>query len=91
MPVCQCLVFSITEAAAENLHNALNSYKQCLWRDRLVSHSGLFSDLVIWHAGAVSSPPADIIFAQLACPLNDVIFVCIGNSQPFPLQTLVMS
>jgi hypothetical protein len=90
MPVCQCLVFSITEAGAEHLHNALNSYKQCLWRDRLVSHSGLFSDLVIWHAGAVSLPPTDIIFAQPA-PLNDVIFVCIGNSQPFPLQTLVMS
>ncbi len=26
-----------------------------------------------WHAIAVSLPPDDTIFAQLACPINDVI------------------
>jgi len=33
----------------------------------------LFSFLVGWHAGAVSLPPDDAIFAQLANPLNDAI------------------
>ncbi len=30
--------------------------------------------LVGWHPSAVSLPPGDIILAQLACPLNDIIF-----------------
>jgi hypothetical protein len=30
--------------------------------------------MVGWHASAVSLPPGDAIFAQLLCPLNDVIF-----------------
>jgi len=30
--------------------------------------------LVRWHASAVSLPPGDIILAQLAWPLNAVIF-----------------
>jgi hypothetical protein len=30
--------------------------------------------LIGWHAGAVLACPVDVIFAQLACPLNDVIF-----------------
>ncbi len=34
----------------------------------------MFTFLVEWHAGAVSLPSGDVIFAQLACPLNDVIF-----------------
>jgi hypothetical protein len=29
----------------------------------------------VWHARAVSFPPGDVILAQLACPLNDVIFI----------------
>ncbi len=37
--------------------------------------SNLYSlDIYGLHAGAVSLPPADVIFAQLAWPLNDVIF-----------------
>jgi hypothetical protein len=44
--------------------------------DRLVGYySALFNILVGWHASAVSFSPGDIIFAQLACPLNDVIFL----------------
>jgi hypothetical protein len=34
----------------------------------------MFTYLVGWHASAVSLPPADVIFAQLNCPLNDIIF-----------------
>ncbi len=44
-----------------------------LSRDSLV----FFAELnfgVEWHANAVSWLPGDIIFAQLVCPLNDVIF-----------------
>jgi hypothetical protein len=33
--------------------------------------------------------PGDLICAQLACPLNDIIFVYIRNNQPISLQTLV--
>ncbi len=33
----------------------------------------------------------DIILAQLACPLNDVILVYIGNNQPISLETLICS
>jgi hypothetical protein len=41
----------------------------------MVSSSALFTLLVRWHASAVSLPPGDVILAQLACPLNDVIFL----------------
>jgi hypothetical protein len=34
----------------------------------------LFPYLVGWHASAVSLPPSDVISAQLACPLGDVMF-----------------
>ncbi len=43
--------------------------------ERLVSYSALFTFLVRWHASAVSSPPGDVILAQLACPLNDHHFL----------------
>ncbi len=33
-----------------------------------------FTNLVGWHAGAVSFPQSDVMFAQLACPLSDVMF-----------------
>ncbi len=44
-----------------------------------VGSSAQFTLLVGWHA---SLPPGDVILAQLAIPLNDVIFVYIGNNQP---------
>jgi hypothetical protein len=47
--------------------------------EREVSYSAGFTFLVMWHASAVSLPPGDVILAQLACPLNDVIFIYIGN------------
>jgi len=42
--------------------------------ERKVRYSALFTNLVGWHASAVSFPLSDIILAQLACPLSAVIF-----------------
>ncbi len=42
--------------------------------ERKVRYSALFTNLVGWHAGAVSFPPSDIILAQLPYPLSDVMF-----------------
>jgi hypothetical protein len=50
---------------------------KAMFIERLVSYSALFTSLVGWHASAASLPQDDIIFAQLACPLNDVIFLII--------------
>jgi hypothetical protein len=41
---------------------------------RKVCYSALFTNLVRWHAGAVSFPLSDVILAQLACPMRDVMF-----------------
>ncbi len=48
--------------------------KQAMFLDRLVSYSGF---LVGWHPSAVSLPPVGVLFAQLACPLNDIIILFI--------------
>ncbi len=42
--------------------------------ERWLRYSDLFTNLVGWHAIAVSFPLSDIILAQLACPLSDVMF-----------------
>jgi hypothetical protein len=39
-----------------------------------VCFPALFTNLVEWHASAVSFLPSDVILAQLACPLSDVMF-----------------
>jgi hypothetical protein len=44
---------------------------------RKVCYSALLTNLVGWHAGAVSFPLSDVILAELACPLSDVICVYI--------------
>jgi hypothetical protein len=36
-------------------------------------YSPLFTNLVGWHAGAVSFPLSDVILAQLACPLSEIM------------------
>ena len=41
--------------------------------ERKVHYTALFTNLVRWHAGAVSFPPSDVILAQLACPLSDIM------------------
>jgi hypothetical protein len=40
-----------------------------------VCYSALFTKLVGWHAGAVSVPLSDVILAQLACLLSDIMFL----------------
>jgi hypothetical protein len=42
--------------------------------ERKVRYSTLFTNLVGWHAGAVSIPLSDVILAQPPCPLSDVMF-----------------
>jgi hypothetical protein len=39
-----------------------------------VHYSAVFANLVGRHPGAVSLPPSDIILAQLACSLSDIMF-----------------
>ncbi len=39
-----------------------------------VHYSALFTNLVRWHASAVSLPLNNVILAQLACTLSDVMF-----------------
>jgi hypothetical protein len=41
----------------------------------LIGYSALFTFLVGWYGCAVSLPPSDVIFAQLACPLNNIIYL----------------
>jgi hypothetical protein len=64
--------------------NGLNKF-QCLslaglsslvsmFVERKVCYSALFTNLVRCHAGAVSFPLSDVILAQLACPLCDIMF-----------------
>jgi hypothetical protein len=42
--------------------------------ERKVHYSALFPNLVRWHTGTASVPLSDVILAQLACPLSDVMF-----------------
>jgi hypothetical protein len=42
--------------------------------ERKVRYSALFTNLVGWHASAVSFPLSDVILLQLACPLSDIMF-----------------
>jgi hypothetical protein len=42
--------------------------------ERKVHYSALFTNLVGWHTGAASFPLSDVILAQLAFPLSDVMF-----------------
>jgi hypothetical protein len=42
--------------------------------ERKVLYSALFTNLVGWHASAVSFPQSDVILAQLACSLSDIMF-----------------
>jgi hypothetical protein len=54
--------------------------------ERKVRYSALFTNLVGWHAGAVSFPLSDIILAQLACPLSDIMF-CLHSEYLTNLST----
>ncbi len=51
--------------------------------ERKVCYSALFTKLVVWNAGVVSFPPpplSDVILAQLACPLSDIMFCLHRNN-----------
>ncbi len=56
--------------------------------ERKVHYSALFTNLVGWHAGAISFPLSDVILAQLACPLSDVMFCLHSGITNLYLQTL---
>jgi hypothetical protein len=45
-----------------------------MFAERKVRYSALFTNLVRWHAGAVSFPLSDVILPQLDCPLSDIMF-----------------
>jgi hypothetical protein len=47
---------------------------------RKVCYSALFTNLIGWHAGVVSFPLSDVILAQLACPLSDIMFCLHRNN-----------
>ncbi len=49
-------------------------YYEAILIERQVSSSALITFLVEWCVNAVSLLPGDTIFAQLACPFNDIIF-----------------
>jgi hypothetical protein len=42
--------------------------------ERKVCYLALFTNLVRWHACAISFPLSDVLLPQLACPLSDVMF-----------------
>ncbi len=42
--------------------------------ERKVCYSALFTNLVGWYTGTVSFPISDVILAQLACPMSEVMF-----------------
>ncbi len=42
--------------------------------EREICYSALFTYFVGLHANAVSLPLSDVILAQLACPLSDIMF-----------------
>ncbi len=45
-----------------------------MFAERKVRYSALFTNLVGCHPGAISFLPSDVILAQLACPLSDIMF-----------------
>ncbi len=64
------VLFAFTEVPSLSL--VLYYIEMCC--NLCVCYSALFTNLVGWHTGAVSFPLSDVILAQLACPLSDVMF-----------------
>jgi hypothetical protein len=68
-----CFISTVNGCSKKKKENALKDV--VLVAGTQQNSSNLYSlDIYGLHAGAVSLPPADVIFAQLSCPLNDVIF-----------------
>jgi hypothetical protein len=62
--------------------------------ERKIHYSALLTNLVGWHASAVSFPLSDVILAQLTYPLSDVMFCLhlgITNLSLYKLTFLVNS
>ena len=53
--------------------------------ERKVCYSALVTNLVRWHAGIVSFPLSDVILAQLACPLSDIMLCLHSGITNLPL------
>ncbi len=59
---------------------ANRDHLKAIFVERKVRYSALFLNLVAWHASAVSFHLRDVILAQLACPLSDVMF-CLDSGR----------
>ncbi len=57
---------------------------QAMFVERKVCYSALFTNLVRWHTSAVSFP-SDIILAQLACHMSDIMFRLHSGRTNLPL------
>ncbi len=67
-----CIVVSLN--GLYTIVNLEPTWVETMFVVRKVRYSALFTNLVGWHAGAVSFPLSNVILAQLACPLSDVKF-----------------
>ncbi len=76
------------EAACSNYLCFGLQYCNTMFVERLVRYSALFTFIFGWHVSAVSLPSGDIILAQLAYPMNDVIF-CLHQEQLTYLSTYI--
>jgi hypothetical protein len=59
--------------------------------ERKVGYTALFTFLVGWHASAVSLPPSDVILAQLAYPLSDVMLCLHSGITNLSLTNIVLN
>jgi hypothetical protein len=66
------LVFIFKAASISIINGSIKAHP--MFVEGLVRYSAMFTYLDRWHAGAVSLPPSDVMLAQLACPLSDVMF-----------------
>jgi hypothetical protein len=57
--------------------------------EREVHYSALLTNLVRWHTSTVSFPLSDVIFAQLAWPLSDLMF-CLHSGITNHLSTNIV-
>ncbi len=51
----------------------------------------MITNLVGWHAGAVSFPLSDVILAQLVCPLSDLMFCLYSGITNLPFYKHCMN
>ncbi len=71
---CLGRVFNYKLGCFNDVHVFIYVFVCPMFVERKVLYSALFTNLVGWHADTVSFPLSDVILAQLACPLRDVMF-----------------